>query len=716
MPSCARSIRVARHLLPLALLVVSAGSSAVAGPLAYPKAPRRTVRRTVGGVSYRDQYVPLENRNSEKTLAWEKAEQDLTEGFLAGIPHIARFEGRLREVFSTESTQRVAKVGDRIYYKKFGGLRDQPVIYRRNLKGGAPRVVLDPKEFAADGSVSVTDVQISPDGRHLAYGLSASGSDRVLWQVRDTETLRDSVLDSISDMKLDSVEWAPDSSGFYYHRFPEPRPGEALTEITMEPMAELFFHALGRPQYEDRVVHTPTSADEWGRVVGGGRLLFVEGDNLVRDLTTPGEAFEKIFDEPDAELERADAETGTFWFRVQSEKVPKGKLVRVTRRADQTFLQEDILPEDEDVFVKSYPVGDRIVATYMHDAAHTLRLVDPATGQTKPIRMPKERGSVDWVAPGKDENEIVFSFSAYTVPPSIYRYNVETGQLKLARRQRVAVDWRKFESKLVFVTNPKDGTRVPATVISMKGVKPNGENQPFLYGYGGFGVSLTPHFDKRMFPWLEAGHVYVVANLRGGGEYGDAWHQAGTGDHKQNVFDDYYSVARWLIDEGYGEKVVAVGESNGGLLVGAAITEDQRDLFQLTVPEVGVQNMPRFDHWTVGPGWRGDYGDPRREHDLQTILAYAPVTNVKKGTSYPFTIGITGDHDDRVVPSHTTKFIAELQDAQPEDAWPILLWIRKNTGHGAGLPLSTLIRETAIKFGAAMYAYEEEARRLAQAQ
>jgi len=573
------------------------------------------------------------------------------------------------------------------------------VLYVVSALDAEPRALLDPNKMSADGTVALTGYELSDDGKRLAYGFAAAGSDWQEWKVRDVDTGKD-LADRVRWVKFSGASWSHDGSGFYYSRYDEPNEATKLTEVNY--FQKLYFHKLGAPQAEDRLIYDRPDEKEWGFqgvVTDDGRYLVVlvrrgtepKSQVFYLDLAQPDAKMVELVTGWDANYEFVDNDGATFWLLTDND-APRYRLIAVDTLHPDRPAWREVIPQAEAVLESVNVVGERFLAGYLQDA-HTEEKVFDLTG--KPlgeVRLPG-LGTAGGFGGRRSDRETFYGFTSFTVPTTIYRYDVADGMSSVFRAPKVDFQPDDYETRQVFYTS-RDGTKLPMFITAKKGIVLDGRNPTYLYGYGGFDISLTPFFSISRIVWMEMGGVFAVPNLRGGGEYGRAWHEAGMKQHKQNVFDDFIAAAQYLIDQKYtsSPRLAISGGSNGGLLVGACLTQ-RPDLFAAALPAVGVMDMLRFQKFTIGWAWVPEYGSAENKEDFANLLKYSPLHNIKPGTAYPATFIETADHDDRVVPAHSFKFAAALQEAQAGPA-PILIRIETSAGHGAGKPTTKLIEET----------------------
>lgn len=672
------------------------------GRFTYPPAQKVDQVDDYHGTKVADPYRWLENPDAPDTRAWIEAENKLTFAYLAEIPAREQIKQRLTKLWNYEKYGVPFKEGGRYFYYKNDGLQNQSVLYTLKSLDAPPRVLLDPNVLSKDGTVAASGVAVSRDGRLLAYGLSASGSDWQEWHVRDVETGKN-LPDVIKWVKFSGASWDADGKGFFYSRYDEPNETTKLEDVNY--YQKLYYHRLGAPQSEDVLVYERRDHKEWGfngGVTEDGRYLIVtvwEGTDpknrlFYKDLKAKEAKVIELIGEKDASYNFIANDGPVFWIHTDL-KAPRGRVIAVDTRKPAREHWKEIIAQANETLGGVNLVGEHFIATYLKDA-HTQVKLFRTTGQfVREIELPGI-GTADGFGGKRRDKETFYSFTSFTTPTTIYRYDITSGKSTVYRQPKVDFNPADYETRQVFYTS-KDGTRVPMFITHRKGLKLDGSNPTLLYGYGGFNISLTPAFSVSNLVWMEMGGVYAVPNLRGGGEYGEEWYQAGTKLHKQNVFDDFIAAAEWLIANKYTSppKLAISGGSNGGLLVGAVMTQ-RPDLFGAALPAVGVMDMLRFHKFTIGWAWTSDYGSPDNPEEFKALYAYSPLHNIKPGTSYPATLITTADHDDRVVPAHSFKFAAALQAAQAGPA-PILIRIETKAGHGAGKPTTKLIEEAADK-------------------
>ncbi|MGB3136731.1 MAG: prolyl oligopeptidase family serine peptidase [Nodosilinea sp.] len=674
-----------------------------ATPLTYPSSPQHDQVDTYHGVAVPDPYRWLEDPQSAASQAWIAAQNRVTMGHLKTLPKREAINDRLTQIWNYERYSTPFKRGGRYFYFKNDGLQNQSVLYTLPRLEAEPAVLLDPNDLSEDGTVSLSGMAISENGAYLAYGLSSGGSDWVEWHVRDIEPGEDTD-DQLKWVKFSGASWSHDHEGFFYSRYDEPDESTKLEAVNY--YQKLFYHRLGTAQSEDVLIYERPDQKEWGfggGVTEDGRYLIIsvwkgtDPNNLVfyKDLNDPNSPVVEIISEFEASYNFVDNEGPLFWFTTDL-KAPKGRLIAIDIAQPGPEHWQEIIPESDDTLEGVGILNHQFVADYLKDAYTTIRIFSLSGERVRQVVLPGI-GSAGGFDGKPEDTETFYSFTSFTVPSAIYRYDMVTGESTLYRQPEVDFDPGAYITTQVFYTG-QDGTRIPMFITHKQGIELNGQNPTLLYGYGGFSISLTPSFSVSNLVWMEMGGVYAVPNLRGGGEYGEEWHLAGTKLNKQNVFDDFIAAAEWLIAEGYttSQKLAIAGGSNGGLLVGACMTQ-RPDLFAAALPAVGVMDMLRFNQFTIGWAWESDYGSPQNEDEFEVLYGYSPLHNLEPGTAYPATMITTADHDDRVVPAHSFKFAAALQAAHQGEA-PVLIRIETKAGHGAGKPTAKVIEEVSDKW------------------
>ncbi len=668
-------------------------------PLDYPAARKVTAVDEFHGIRVADPYRWLENLDSEDTQAWIQSENQLTFAYLSGIPARAPIKQRLTKLWNYEKYS-VFKAGGRYFQFKNTGLQNQDVLYTMRSLDREPEMLLDPNTLSSDGTVALSGLGISDDGKLMAYSLSAAGSDWMEWHVRDIESRKD-LPDKIKWVKFSGASWTHDGRGFFYSGYEEPRDTEKMSGLNY--YQKLYLHRLGTTQAQDTLVYERPDQKDWmfdGSVTEDGRYLIItisQGTDVRNrvyylDLGDRNSQVIRLLDDFDASYTFINNDGPIFWFRTDW-KAPRGKIIEVDTRKPGRNNWKVLVPEDSALLESVNMVNNLFVASYLRDAYTQVKIYDVKGEFVRAIALPGIGTATGFSGKGTDD-ETFYSFSSFTTPPRVYRYDFATAQSILLRQPKVIFRPEDYETKQIFYSS-KDGTRIPMFISHRKGLQLDGKAPTLLYAYGGFNISITPGFGAGNLLWMEMGGVLAIPNLRGGGEYGEEWHQAGMKSKKQNVFDDFIAAAEWLIANKVTStpKLAISGGSNGGLLVGAVLAQ-RPDLFGAALPDVGVMDMLRFTKFTIGWTWTSEYGSPDNPEDFKTIYAYSPLHNIKPGRVYPATLITTADHDDRVWPGHSFKFAASLQAAQAGPA-PILIRIETKAGHGAGKPTEKRIDEIA---------------------
>ncbi|NJL85217.1 MAG: S9 family peptidase [Leptolyngbyaceae cyanobacterium SM1_1_3] len=672
-------------------------------PLSYPQTPLGDQVDVYHGVQVPDPYRWLEEPGSKAVQQWVEAQNKVTFDYLAQLPQRDRIQQRLTELWNYERYSVPFKRGDRYFYYKNDGLQNQSVLYTLPTLEAEPEVLLDPNTLSEDGTVALQGIAISENGEYLAYGLSTAGSDWVEWSVREIATGED-LSDRLRWIKFSGASWTHDHQGFFYSRYDEPDAASKLEAVNY--YQKLYYHRLGTPQSEDHLIYERPDQKEWGfngGVTEDGRYLIIsvwrgtDPRNLVfyKDLQTEGSEIIELISEFAAEYSFIDNDDTLFWFRTDLE-APKGKIIAIDITRPAPTHWQEIIPETDETLQSVGLLNHQFVVDYLKDAYTTVKIFALDGTLIRTVDLPGI-GSAGGFEGKREDTETFYSFTSFTTPSTLYRYDLQTGESTLLRQPQVDFDPADYQTQQVFYPS-RDGTQVPMFIVHKKGLELNGQNPTLLYGYGGFSISLTPSFSVSNLVWMELGGVYAVPNLRGGGEYGEDWHLAGTKLNKQNVFDDFVAAAEWLLVHKYtrSDKLAIIGGSNGGLLVGACMTQ-RPDLFAAALPAVGVMDMLRFNQFTIGWAWESDYGSPQNEAEFEALYAYSPLHNLKPDSRYPATLITTADHDDRVVPAHSFKFAAALQAAH-QGTSPVLIRIETKSGHGAGKPTRKIIEEVADKW------------------
>ncbi|MDJ0631829.1 MAG: prolyl oligopeptidase family serine peptidase [Xenococcaceae cyanobacterium MO_188.B29] len=671
--------------------------------LTYPHTHQDNQIDRYHGIEIKDPYRWLENPDSEETKAWVTAQNEVTFGYLEQIPGRDKIKQRITQLWDYEKFGIPFKRGDRYFYFKNDGLQNQSVLYTLDSLDDEPKILLDPNTLSEDGTVALSGLSISDDGKLMAYGLSTAGSDWIEYKVREVETGKDTE-DIIKWIKFSGVSWRKDNQGFFYSRYDEPNEQTKLEDINY--YQKLYYHRLGASQSEDTLIYHRPDQKEWGfsgNVTEDGRYLIIsvwrgtDPKNLVfyQDLHEPEAKVTELISEFEADYSFIDNDGSIFWFQTDLD-APRRRVIAIDINNPSQNNWQEIIPEVEEPLKGIGLINNQFIANYLKDARSQIKIFNLDGTFVREVTLP-EIGSAGGFGGKRYDTETFYTFTSFTFPPTIYRYDMTTGESILFRQPKVDFNPEDYQTKQVFYPS-KDGTKIPMFITHKKGLKLDGNNPTYLYAYGGFNVSITPSFSISNLVWMEMGGIYATPNLRGGGEYGEEWHQAGMKASKQNVFDDFIAAAEWLIDNKYTstDKLAIAGGSNGGLLVGACMTQ-RPDLFAAALPAVAVMDMLRFHKFTIGWAWCAEYGSPDNEEEFKTLLSYSPLHNLTKGKKYPATLITTADHDDRVVPAHSFKFAAALQEAHGGEN-PVLIRIETKAGHGAGKPTTKVIAEIADKW------------------
>jgi prolyl oligopeptidase len=690
--------------------------------LAYPEARMGQNIDTYHGVEVADPYRWLEDPDGEETREWVDAQVALTSSWISQIPRRQWVKERLENLWNYERFSAPSKQGGRYFFRHNNGLQDHSVLYTSESLDGKATMVLDPNKLSKDGTVSLALTSLSEDGSLMVYGTSDAGSDWVTIHIRDVLSGRD-LTETLQWVKFSGASWTHDNNGFFYSRYPEP---ENKLESVNENQ-KLYYHQIGTPQEQDRLIYESLENPKRGHGAGvseSGDTLFIYGwegtDDkntlYTLDLTDENAEVVKVLDAFDASYSvlgdtttsnevswlarllgaKAEEPEVRYWVHTNND-APKGRIIALNPAKAEQENWVDIVPESDHVLRRASMVGGHLIVSYLEDANSTVKVFDTDGSAVRDVNLPGI-GTAYGFGGRTDDTETFYTFTGFTDPATIFRYNVATGVSQKWKSSTVDFEPDAFETKQVFYES-KDGTRVPMFIMHKKGLSLDGTQPTVLYGYGGFNISLTPSFSLSRLIWMEMGGVYAIANLRGGGEYGEEWHKAGTKLNKQNVFDDFIAAAEHLIAEGYTrpDKLAINGGSNGGLLVGAAMTQ-RPDLFGAAIPAVGVLDMLRYHEFTIGWAWADDYGTSADSLEMfEYLKGYSPVHNLKPGVRYPTTMITTADHDDRVVPAHSYKFAATLQKAH-EGENPVLIRIETRAGHGSGTPISKRIEQYADQY------------------
>lgn len=669
----------------------------------YPVAPTTNQVDEFFGVKVPDPYRWMEDNSSEDLGTWITEENKITSAYLKSIPERENIRARLTKLYNYERFGTPFKEGNRYFISHNNGLQNQSVLYTMDSLDGEMRMLIDPNTLSTDGTVALSGLSVSENGKWMAYGLSASGSDWQEWRVRDVATGKDTQ-DHLEWIKFSSAEWRRDGSGFFYCRYD--KPDDQHQYQASNENQKIYFHKLGDKQEKDELIYARPDAPKQNfgvEISQDDRYLIIYAHTgtapleeiSILDLKAKaaGEKVEPLCILPgfDADYRYIYNEGTKFWFFTDYQS-PRARIIVFDCTAPQKENWKTIIPQAEETLLGVSLVNNRIVAHYLKDATSQVKIFNLQGKLIREVCLPGI-GTASGFWDKKNERETFYSFTSFTTPGTIYRYDMQTGVSSIYKKATSEFKSEQYETKQIFYPS-KDGTKIPMFIVYKKGLELNGKNPTLLYGYGGFNISMRPGFSVKRALWMEMGGVLAVANLRGGGEYGEEWHQQGIKLKKQNVFDDFISAAEWLIDHQYTstEKLVIEGGSNGGLLVGACLLQ-RPDLFGAAVPEVGVMDMLRYHLFTIGWAWHSDYGLVDNEDEFHALRAYSPVHNIKKGIKYPATFITTADHDDRVVPAHSFKFAAALQAAQAGSE-PILIRIETKAGHSAGKPISKRIEES----------------------
>ncbi|BDD06229.1 prolyl oligopeptidase family serine peptidase [Aureibacter tunicatorum] len=654
------------------------------------------------GVEVKDPYRWLEDDRSTETEAWVKEENKVTEGYLSKIPFRDQVKKRLTEIWNYPKFSSPFKGGDKYYYFKNDGLQNQSVLYQQSSLEGEPSVFLDPNKLSSDGTIALMNISFSKDGKLAAYAVAKSGSDWNDIYIMDAES-KQLLPDSINWAKFTGIAWQ--GEGFYYSRYDKP---EGSAYSSKNEFHKVYYHKIGDPQDKDELIYedadhplrnfyASTTEDEEFLIVTAsegtsGNALFIKPrmtgefvsvvDNFKNDHNVVG----NLNEEEILMITNLDA--------------PNNKLVRVNLKKPEESNWVEVIPNTDELLSSVTMAGGKLIVKYISDAKSKVQQFDYDGTKVADVQLP-DLGTASGFYGKKDDNEVFYKFTSFTFPSNIYKYDIKENTSSLFRASEVDFDASKYETKQVFYES-KDGTKVPMFIVHKKGLKLDGTNPTYLYAYGGFDISLLPRFSAATIVWLENGGIYAQPNIRGGGEYGQAWHEAGMKHNKQNVFDDFIAAGEYLIDQKYtsSERLAIAGGSNGGLLVGACMTQ-RPELFKVAFPAVGVLDMLRYHKFTIGWAWAVEYGSSDEEEHFQNLFKYSPLHNIKN-TSYPATMVITADHDDRVVPAHSFKFAATLQEKN-QGSNPVLIRIETKAGHGAGKPTSKIIEEKADVYSFAWY-------------
>nr|HQU86737.1 prolyl oligopeptidase family serine peptidase [Pyrinomonadaceae bacterium] len=673
-------------LLFLMIFMAFTANDFAQGKITYPKTKKVAQTDDYFGTKVADPYRWLEDDNSAETKAWVQAQNKVTFDYLNKIPERANIKNRLTELWNYEKYSAPFKRGSKYFYYKNDGLQNQSVLYVADSVTDKGRVLLDPNKLSTDGTVALSGLSISDDGKLMAYGLAGAGSDWQEWHFLNVET-GEKLADVLKDIKFSGASWKKDSSGVFYSRYPTPDEKSKLSAENFN--QKLYFHELGTPQSDDNLIYERPDDKEMfvsGFVTEDGNFLIINVGkgtapmNMVyfKNLTMSRAPIIPLVDKLENDYSFIGNVEGVFYFKTDK-NAPRGRIVSI----DVGMMQKgwtEVVPQAAETLESVGFINDQFALSYLKDAYTQFKIYDRKGKFVRNVELPGI-GSAGGFDGKRTDTETFYTYSSFNTPPTIFRYDMKTGKSELFRKSEVKFNPDDYEVKQVFY-NSKDGTRVPMFIVHKKGIKLDGTNPTMLYGYGGFSISLTPSFAVTRLVWMEMGGVFAMPNLRGGAEYGEDWHIAGTKLKKQNVFDDFIAAAEYLINNKYTspKKLAISGGSNGGLLVGAVLNQ-RPDLFGAALPAVGVMDMLRFHKFTIGGAWRSDYGSSENEAEFKAIYKYSPIHNIKKGGNYPAVLVTTADHDDRVVPAHSFKYAATLQENQKGKA-PVLIRIETKAGHG----------------------------------
>ena len=668
--------------------------------MSYPISNKSDQVDNYHGTLVTDPYRWLEEPDSAETRRWIAAENQVTFNYLREIPAREKIKQRLTKLWDYEKYGTPCKKGNNYFYVKNDGLQNQSVLYTLKSLDGEPRVLLDPNKLSSDGTIALSRLAISENGQLVAYGISISGSDWQEWKVCDVET-GETLPDHLKWIKFSGASWTKDNQGFFYCCYDEQNAKTKLEDVNY--YEKLYYHQIGTTQSEDVLIYHRDDQKEWGfsaEVTEDGNYLIIyvwlgtDVRNLVfyKDLTNTHAEVVELINQFEANYSFIENDESVFYFRTDF-NAPRGRLIAIDTQKPAQETWQEIIPESAATLESAKIINNQFVVHYLQDARTQIKIFDLNGTLVREVELPGV-GSAGGFSGKRNDTETFYSFTSFTVPETIYRYNMVTGKSEVFRQPQIDFHPEDYETKQVFYSS-RDGTTVPMFITHKKDIKLDGNNPTYLYAYGGFNVSMNPDFSVSILVWMEMGGIYALPNIRGGGEYGEEWHQAGMKAKKQNTFDDFIAAAEWLIDNSYTHsgKLAIAGASNGGLLVGACMTQ-RPELFGAALPAVAVMDMLRFHKFTIGWAWTTEYGSPDNPEEFQTLYSYSPLHNLKPGTAYPATLITTADHDDRVVPAHSFKFAATLQASQASDA-PVLIRIETKTGHGAGKPTQKIIEEAA---------------------
>ncbi len=695
--------------LSVAMPLVCSTMSLAQPKFTYPKPDKGTVVDDYHGTKVADPYRWMEEADEPgskiwpKVSSWIEAENKITFGYLESVPQRGAIKDRLTGLWNYEKFTAPSHEGGHYFFSRNNGLQNQSVLCVVDKLTDEPRPLIDPNTYRADGTVALAGASPSDDGKYLAYGIAEAGSDWNTWKVREIASGKDTA-DEVKWIKFGGASWTKDSKGFFYSRYAEPKPGEGLKAANE--FQKIYYHTLGTPQSADKLIYERPDHAKWYLVAGvtddGKYAIIGASDNntindavFYKDLSKPDAPVVELLNKFDQQYAFIDNVGSTFYFKTDM-GAPRYKVVSVDInecKGGVLVNPKEVIPQAAESLEGASLVGGKFFAQYLKDAHSVVKIFGMDGKLQGEVTFPGI-GTAGGFGGKNSDKETFYSFTNYITPPTIFHYDIASGKSTIFKQAKVDFDSSAFETKQVFFSS-KDGTQVPMFITHKKGVKLDGSNATLLYGYGGFNINITPGFSPANAQWLEMGGIYAVANIRGGGEYGTDWHTGGMKLKKQNVFNDFIAAAEYLIKEKYTspKKLAIQGGSNGGLLVGACMTQ-RPELFGACLPAVGVMDMLRFQEFTVGAGWIADYGSSKNAEEFKVLRSYSPYHNLKQGTCYPPTLVTTADHDDRVYPAHSFKFAAALQEAQGCDN-PVLIRIETRAGHGAGKPTSKRIEEAA---------------------
>ena len=664
----------------------------------YPHPPKSNVKDNYFGTVVADPYRWMENDTSAAVKKWIEEENKITFDYLDKIPFRDKIKERLEKLYDYQRFSAPFKGGDRYFFFKNDGLQNQSILYIQNDLKSTPQLFLDPNKFSEDGTVSLTTYAFSKDGRYFAYGIASGGSDWNEFHIMDVQT-RKNLSDDLKWIKFSGIAWYKD--GFFYSRYPMPAKGKELT--SSNEFQKVYYHKIGTSQSDDIFIYGDDNNPKMtftAQTTEDERFLVIypsQGTSnnavLVSDLSNPNSKVIPVIANFDNNYSVVD-NIGDKLLIITDKNAPRYRLVFIDPLQPQEANWKEVLPEEKSVLQSATIAGGKLISLYMQDANSHVYISDLDGKNKEEIKLPSI-GTISEFTGKKEDKTAFYSFTSFTFPPTIYRFNVDTKQSTLYRKPDLDINFDDYMTEQVFYKS-KDGTKIPMFIVYKKGIERNGKNPTYLYSYGGFNISLNPTFSASRLVLLENGGIFAMPNIRGGGEYGEAWHKAGTKLHKQNVFDDFIYAAKYLIKEKYtSPKYLAIsGASNGGLLVGA-VTNQHPELFRVAFPAVGVMDMLRFQKFTIGWAWVSDYGSSGESKQMfQALYKYSPLHNISSKKNYPSMLITTADHDDRVVPAHSFKYAATLQEKY-NGKNPILIRIETRAGHGAGKPISKVIKEQA---------------------